>query len=106
MQAKPDQDELEQALEQLVANGWSTNPGGKAIRKEFKFRTFNAAFGWMSRVALTAEKISHHPDWSNSYNRVTVELTTHSAGGITDLDIRLAKAMDNFLADTGERRPS
>ncbi len=78
----------------LVLDGWSAVEGRDAIQKTFKFKDFNAAFGWMTRVALAAEKADHHPEWSNVYNRVEVVLTTHDAGGVTENDVALAKVMD------------
>lgn len=84
----------ETALTELAATGWTLTEGRDAIRKEFKFRDFNAAFGWMTRAALIAEKLDHHPEWSNVYNRVEVVLTTHDAGGLTQRDVTLAKRMD------------
>ena len=74
--------------------GWSKVEGRDAIQKTFKFKDFNAAFGWMSRVALAAEKADHHPEWSNVYNRVEVVLTTHDAGGVTENDVAMATFMD------------
>jgi len=74
--------------------GWHEADGGKAITKTFAFDDFSAAFGFMARVALIAEKMDHHPDWSNSYDKVVVTLSTHSAGGVTDADVLLAEAMD------------
>ena len=85
-------DEIKKRLADLPA--W-TIAGGK-LRREFRFADFSEAFGFMARVALVAEKMDHHPDWSNVWNRVTVELWTHDAGGITDLDFELAQAMDRF----------
>ncbi len=81
-----------QALHEL--NEWSEVDGRDAISKTFTFSNFNQAFGWMSRVAMQAEKVDHHPEWCNVYKTVQVTLTTHDAGGITDLDIRLARFMD------------
>ena len=75
-------------------SGWSIVQGRSAIMKSFKFKGFGQAFGFMTEVALIAEKIDHHPEWFNVYSRVDVTLTTHSAGGITDLDVKLAQAMD------------
>lgn len=75
---------------------WTPVQGRDAISKAFKFKDFNEAFGFMSRAALIAEKIDHHPEWSNVYNNVSVTLTTHDAGGLTELDISLAKAMDDI----------
>ena len=80
------------AIAQL--SGWSAVTGRDAIAKTYKFADFNAAFGFMARVALVAEKMDHHPEWSNVYNRVEVVLTTHDAGGVTQKDIDLARFMD------------
>ena len=80
------------ALAQLT--GWSAAEGRDAITKTFKFADFNAAFGWMTRIALAAEKLDHHPEWSNVYARVEVLLATHDADGVTELDVTLAKLMD------------
>lgn len=74
--------------------GWQAHAERDAIQKSFQFKDFNAAFGFMSRVAMMAEKLDHHPEWFNVYNRVDVVLTTHSAGGVTDLDVRMARFMD------------
>ncbi|HML08217.1 MAG TPA: 4a-hydroxytetrahydrobiopterin dehydratase [Xanthobacteraceae bacterium] len=76
--------------------GWSEVAGRDAISKKFVFADFNAAFGFMARVALVAEKLDHHPEWSNVYRTVEVTLSTHDAGGLTELDVRLADAMDKF----------
>jgi 4a-hydroxytetrahydrobiopterin dehydratase len=75
-------------------DGWSVDAGRDAIVKGFRFKDFNAAFGFMSRVALLAEKLDHHPEWSNVYNRVDVLLTTHDAGGVTERDVKMARFMD------------
>lgn len=82
------------ALAPLLANGWAEVEGRDAIEKEFVFRNFVEAFGWMTRVALVAEKMNHHPEWSNVYKTVQVTLTTHDAGGLSDLDVKLATIMD------------
>ena len=76
--------------------GWSEVDGRDAIQKSFKFKNFNEAFGFMTRVALVAEKMDHHPEWFNVYNKVDVILSTHDAGGLTRKDIALAEAMDSF----------
>ena len=80
------------ALEQL--SGWSAAEGRDAIVKTFKFKDFNAAWGFMTRVALAAEKLDHHPEWFNVYNRVEVLLATHDVDGVSELDVTLAKIMD------------
>ena len=81
------------ALERL--SGWARVEGDRdAIAKTFRFSDFNSAFGFMSRVALMAEKLDHHPEWFNVYNRVEVTLATHDADGVTELDVTLAQFMD------------
>lgn len=77
---------------------WSWDAGEGAIRRVFVFADFAAAFGFMTHVALLAEKADHHPDWSNSWNKVDIRLNTHSAGGITRRDIDLAAAIDAVAA--------
>ena len=74
--------------------GWGEVTGRDAIAKSFKFRDFNQAFGFMSRVALLAEKQDHHPEWFNVWNRVDITLSTHDAGGLSERDIALAKAIE------------
>ena len=81
-------------LEPLIANGWALEGVRDAMRKEFKFKNFVDAFGFMTRAAIWAEKWNHHPEWSNVYNRVEVVLITHDADGLTELDVKLAKKMD------------
>lgn len=76
--------------------GWTETPGRDAISKTFKFKDFSEAFAFMTRAALKAEQMDHHPEWSNVYNRVEVVLTTHDANGLTQRDIDLARAMDGF----------
>ena len=79
---------------------WSDVTGRDAIAKTFVFKDFNTAFGFMTRVALVAEKMDHHPEWSNVYKTVVVTLATHDAGGVTDLDIKLAEAMEKIAGAT------
>ena len=88
--------ERETGLKSL--NGWVYDEAAKAISHVFKFKDFSEAFAFMSRVALAAEKAGHHPDWSNSYNSVTIRLTTHDAGGLSAKDVALAQAIDKILA--------
>ncbi|KPQ12926.1 MAG: 4-alpha-hydroxytetrahydrobiopterin dehydratase PhhB [Rhodobacteraceae bacterium HLUCCA09] len=82
------------ALDPLKATGWAEVEGRDAIAKTFRFKDFKEAFGWMTQVALVAEKMDHHPEWSNVYKTVEVTLSTHDAGGLTELDVKLARAMD------------
>ncbi|MEM9574372.1 MAG: 4a-hydroxytetrahydrobiopterin dehydratase [Pseudomonadota bacterium] len=90
--AKLTSDELNAAIDTL--DGWTIDESGTAIIKNFKFSNFTTAFGFMTQMAITAEKMNHHPEWFNVYSRVEVKLTTHDSGGVTELDIQLAKAMD------------
>ena len=83
-----------QALTRL--KDWSEASGRDAITKKFVFNDFNQAFGFMTRAALVAEKMDHHPEWFNVYKNVDVTLSTHDAGGLTELDVRLAEAMDKL----------
>jgi 4a-hydroxytetrahydrobiopterin dehydratase len=85
------------ALAELT--GWTLVDGRDAIQRTFTFRTFVEAWGFMSRVALHAEKLNHHPEWSNVYKTVEVTLSTHDAGGLSELDVKLAKIMDRLAMD-------
>ena len=96
MREKLSPERVEQVLSELA--GWSRVDGREAITKAFRFADFSAAWSFMSRAALLAEKMDHHPEWSNVYNRVEVVLSTHDAGGITEADVKLARAMDAFAA--------
>ncbi len=80
--------------------GWSETPGRDAITKKFVFKDFSAAFGFMTRAALVAEKLDHHPEWFNVYKTVEVTLATHDAGGVTKLDVKLAEAMEAIAKQT------
>lgn len=80
--------EVNAAIQEMPS--WKLNAQGR-LESEFKFKTFPEAFSFMTRVAFEAERMDHHPDWSNSYNRVRVELTTHDAGGVTEKDLTLAR---------------
>jgi 4a-hydroxytetrahydrobiopterin dehydratase len=82
------------ALQKLV--GWSEVAGRDAISRKFVFRDFNQAFGFMTRAALVAEKMDHHPEWFNVYKTVEVTLSTHDAGGVTELDVKLAEEMNRL----------
>jgi 4a-hydroxytetrahydrobiopterin dehydratase len=87
---------VSQALSQLT--GWTAASGKDAIEKTFIFADFKQAFGWMTRMALKAEQMDHHPEWFNVYKTVNVTLTTHDAGGVTALDVELALFMDACAA--------
>ena len=76
--------------------GWTEVAGRDAIKKSLKFGDFSQAFGFMSRVALMAEKLDHHPEWSNVYNKVEIVLSTHDAGGVSDKDVALARFIDSI----------
>ncbi|HEY5047284.1 MAG TPA: 4a-hydroxytetrahydrobiopterin dehydratase [Rhizomicrobium sp.] len=91
---KLDKDARAAALKALAE--WRDVPGRDVIARKFEFRDFNEAFGFMSRVAMLAEKMDHHPEWMNVYKTVDVRLTTHDAGGVTEKDVQMAKAMDTY----------
>lgn len=82
------------ALTPLMEAGWEIDETRDALVKSFRFRNFVEAFGWMTRLAIHAEKMNHHPEWKNVYRDVTVTLTTHDAGGLTEKDLELARKMD------------
>ena len=86
--------ERDAALAKL--DGWSYLPNRDAITRRFAFADFSEAFGFMARTALVAESLNHHPEWTNVYRTVDVTLTTHDAGGLTELDVKLAQAMDKI----------
>ena len=88
--------QIQERLEALP--GWTFADG--ALRRELVFADFAEAFAFMTRVAFAAEKLDHHPDWANAWNRVTVALATHDAGGVTDLDFRLAGVMQRLMKKT------
>lgn len=87
----------ETLLPPLTANGWTVSDDGKKLSKSFKFEDFPEAFGFMTRAAIYAEKWNHHPEWSNVYNTVDVDLTTHDVGGLSALDAKLARKMDQLI---------
>ena len=90
-------DERKAALASL--DGWSEASARNAIAKTFTFKNFNQAFGFMTRSALLAERMDHHPEWFNVYKTVEVTLTTHDADGVTELDLRMAKAMNRYATE-------
>ncbi len=96
MTAKLTSADIQNALAGLP--GWTLRGDGGAIGKSYKFKDFNAAFAFMARAALLAEKMDHHPEWFNVYSKVDVTLNTHDAGGVTEKDIRMAMAMEGYAA--------
>jgi 4a-hydroxytetrahydrobiopterin dehydratase len=96
MPNKLTQIERNDELLSLLNNDWKIVDNRDAISKKFKFKSFIQAFSWMTSMAIIAEKMDHHPEWANVYNTVEVTLTTHSAGGLTKLDLALARKMDLY----------
>ena len=94
----PQLTEAERAEALAALSDWTLSADGLKIDREFKFRNFSEAWAFMSRVALIAEKHDHHPEWSNVYNRVAITLTTHDAGGLSERDTRMARAIDKLIA--------
>lgn len=97
-------EERESLLSTLT--GWELVREGEAIRRNFLFRDFSAAFAFMTQVAILAEKADHHPEWSNVYNRLEVVLTTHDVGGLSTRDIALARSINALLDDTQQQGSS
>ncbi|NXR09716.1 PHS2 dehydratase, partial [Semnornis frantzii] len=91
-------EERSHVLPDLKASGWSELVERDAIYKEFHFQTFNQAFGFMTRVALQAERMNHHPEWFNVYSKVQITLTSHDCGGLTRRDVKLAQFVDRAAA--------
>lgn len=92
-------EDRQSALPALDATGWRADPSRDAMRKVIKFKNFSEAWGFMARVALMAEKLNHHPEWRNVYNVVDITLTTHDCDGLSDLDLKLAQAIDKMAGD-------
>ncbi len=97
MEKKLDDSERKVQTKKLLANGWSFVLDRDAIKKVYSFKNFVEAFGWMTKVAISAEKMNHHPEWQNVFNKVEVILTTHDVGGLSKLDISLAIKMDELF---------
>ena len=97
MNSKLSESDRETKIAPLEKNGWQVMANRDAIRKKFIFKNFIEAFGWMSKVAIIAEKENHHPEWSNVYKTVEVTLTTHDVGGLSELDIILANKLDQIF---------
>ena len=95
--------EIAVAIEQL--DGWviCRNDDQSGLSKSFQFSGFNAAFGFISRVALAAERANHHPEWQSIYHKVTIRWTTHAQGGVTDLDVKLAQTCDGIVKNSGQK---
>lgn len=102
MRAKLEGDQRNDALKQLESTGWKLVDDRDAITKTFLFKNFNQAFGFMTRVALLAEKLDHHPEWFNVYNKVEVTLSTHDLHGLSTYDAQMAQFMDKCIAQTTE----
>lgn len=100
MRAKLEGDQRTDLLKQLQSTGWALVEGRDAISKTFLFKNFNQAFGFMTRVALLAEKLDHHPEWFNVYNKVQVTLSTHDLNGLSTHDARMAQFMDQCVSTT------
>lgn len=96
MTVKLDDKSRAEMIDPLLTSGWTLVQDRDAIHKTFKFRTFIQAFGFMTQSAIWAEKLKHHPEWSNVYNTVDVTLTTHDVDGLSELDVKLAKRMDSI----------
>lgn len=92
-------DERQTLIPALGETGWGAVPNRDAMRKIWKFKNFSEAWGFMSRAALAAEKLGHHPEWSNTYNVVDVTLSTHDCDGLSALDTKLATLMDSFAGE-------
>ncbi|XP_018341048.1 PREDICTED: pterin-4-alpha-carbinolamine dehydratase [Trachymyrmex septentrionalis] len=93
-------EEREQNLSSLLSTGWTVQANRDAIYKEFVFKNFNEAFGFMTRVALQAEKMDHHPEWFNVYNKVNITLSSHDVNGLSQRDVKLATFIDKVAAPT------
>ena len=105
MRAKLEGDQRTDLLKQLQSTGWTLVEGRDAIAKTFLFKNFNQAFGFMTRVALLAEKLDHHPEWFNVYNKVQVTLSTHDLNGLSTHDARMAQFMDQCVSTTQQDQP-
>lgn len=103
MRVKLEGEQRENNLKSLNENGWTLKNDRDAISKTFMFKNFNQAFGFMTRVAMQAEKLDHHPEWFNVYNKVEVTLSTHDLGGLSTFDVSLAEFMDRLSKDNIEK---
>jgi len=92
-------EERDSSLKPLLSTGWTVTDGRDALYKEFLFKNFNQAFGFMTRVALLAEKMDHHPEWFNVYNKVQVTLSSHDVNGLSSRDVKMASFMENVFTN-------
>ena len=104
MRAKLEGDHRQDTLKQLAGNGWKLVEDRDALSKTFLFKNFNQAFGFMTRVAMLAEKLDHHPEWFNVYNKVQVTLSTHDMNGLSTHDVQMAQFMDQCVTGTPEQK--
>jgi 4a-hydroxytetrahydrobiopterin dehydratase len=104
MRAKLEGDQRNDTLKQLETNGWKLVDNRDALSKTFLFKNFNQAFGFMTRVALLAEKLDHHPEWFNVYNKVEVTLSTHDLNGLSTYDAQMAQFMDKCVDGTTDKK--
>ena len=104
MPTKLEGDQRNDVLKQLETNGWKLVDNRDALSKTFLFKNFNQAFGFMTRVALLAEKLDHHPEWFNVYNKVEVTLSTHDLNGLSTNDVQMAQFMDRCISGTTENK--
>ena len=104
MRAKLEGDQRNDVLKQLETNGWKLVENRDALSKTFLFKNFNQAFGFMTRVALLAEKLDHHPEWFNVYNKVQVTLSTHDMNGLSTYDVQMAQFMDKCIEGTTDHK--
>lgn len=104
MRAKLEGEQRTDVLKQLQATGWTLVDNRDALSKTFQFQNFNQAFGFMTRVALLAEKLDHHPEWFNVYNKVQVTLSTHDMNGLSTYDAQMAQFMDRCIAEIPEKK--
>jgi 4a-hydroxytetrahydrobiopterin dehydratase len=104
MRAKLEGEQRNDTLKQLQTNGWGLVDNRDALSKTFLFKNFNQAFGFMTRVALLAEKLDHHPEWFNVYNKVQVTLSTHDLNGLSTHDAEMAQFMDQCILETSDKK--
>ena len=104
MRAKLEGDQRTDVLKQLGTTGWKVTDDRDALSKTFLFTNFNQAFGFMTRVALLAEKLDHHPEWFNVYNKVQVTLSTHDLNGLSTYDVQMAQFMDQCVSGTKDNK--